>query len=278
MTRRNDPCPCGSGERHKHCCGRAGAPAAAPSRPGVQEFSTIAAGAPRAPDEPPARRVGATPGNVLVVEDFLTAAECRRLLDIARAQPSEEARITVKDEERPGGGTRQRLSRRRITTTIKTFDVGDVFVPVVGLAFEQWIPEAYGDEIEWFEWPDILQYGPGGRYDLHADADLRDSATGEWRRAQDRDYSLLIYLNDEFTGGAIEFPRFSYRLKPKRGMLVAFPSDHRYVHAALPVTSGFRYVIVSWGVAVGSSRVQEPPRSGVVFTDPRYQQAALGRE
>ena len=275
MTRRNDPCPCGSGKRYKQCCGRAGA--VPPSPPGLREFPAMAGGAPRAPDEPAARRVAATPGNVLVVEDFLTASECRRLLDIARAQPAEEARITVFDEARPAGGTRQRHSERRITTTIKTFDVGEAFVPVVGLAFQQWIPEAYGDEIEWFEWPDILKYGPGGRYDLHADADLRDPGTGEWRRVQDRDYSLLIYLNDEFAGGAIEFPRFSYRLKPRRGMLVAFPSDHRYVHAALPVTSGIRYVIVSWGVAVGSTRVQAAPHSGVVFTDPRYQPPAPGR-
>ena len=130
--------------------------------------------------------------------------------------------------------------------------------------------EAYGDELEWFEWPDVLEYGPGGRYDLHADADLRDPATGAWRRVVDRDYSMLIYLNDEFTGGAIEFPRLDYRLQPRRGMLVAFPSDHRYVHAALPVESGMRYVIVSWAAAVGSPRVKPPPVSGVVWTDPRY--------
>ena len=30
---RNDPCPCGSGQKHKKCCGRAGAGAAADAAP-----------------------------------------------------------------------------------------------------------------------------------------------------------------------------------------------------------------------------------------------------
>jgi predicted 2-oxoglutarate/Fe(II)-dependent dioxygenase YbiX len=278
MTRRNDPCPCGSGRRYKQCCGRAAAAgvgaAGDPAAPPCQEFARLAAPAPRGPGDRAARRVADTPGNVLVVEDFLTAAECGRLLEIGRAQPSEAAKITVGKRTEPGGAV-ERHSAHRITTAIKTMNVGEAFVPVVGLAFQHWVREAYGDEIEWFEWPDVLMYGPGGRYNLHADADLRDPETGAWRRAKDRDYSLLIYLNEDFSGGAIEFPRFDFRLQPRRGMLVAFPSDHRYVHAALPVESGTRYVIVSWGAAVGSQRVGPAPVSGVVFTDPRYREAAL---
>ncbi len=126
-----------------------------------------------------------------------------------------------------------------------------------------------------FEWPDILHYGPGGRYDLHADAETRDPQTGEWVRVLERDYSLLIYLNDEFTGGAIEFPNFGYRVQPRRGMLVAFPSDHRYAHAALPVESGTRFVIVSWAAAVGSPRLHDGVRVGVVYTDPKYRPPEL---
>jgi hypothetical protein len=28
---RNDPCPCGSGEKFKYCCGKSAAPAAGPA-------------------------------------------------------------------------------------------------------------------------------------------------------------------------------------------------------------------------------------------------------
>ena len=57
-----------------------------------------------------------------------------------------------------------------------------------------------------------------------------------WKRVVDRDVSLLIYLTEEFQGGEILFNNFQYRLKPRAGMVVYFPSDHRYVHTALPVT------------------------------------------
>jgi hypothetical protein len=52
-------------------------------------------------------------------------------------------------------------------------------------------------------------------------------------------------------------------------MLVAFPSDHRFAHAALPVTGGRRYVIVTWAAVLGSPRVHERRRLQVVYPDRR---------
>jgi hypothetical protein len=214
------------------------------------------------------------PGDVLVVENFLAAADCARLVALARGLPKETGRMVADDGRllsgaalAPAGGAD---APRRITTLIKTFDEGDAFVPVVGQAFLHWVRGAYGQELEWFEWPDVLCYGPGGRYDPHADSENRDPSTGEWRRVLERDFSLLVYLNDDYVGGDLEFPELGYRLRPRRGMLVAFPSDHRYLHAALPVESGTRYVIVSWAAAVGSPRLRTGPRRGIVYTDRKY--------
>jgi predicted 2-oxoglutarate/Fe(II)-dependent dioxygenase YbiX len=289
MTRRNEPCPCGSGQRFKQCCGRVGgrsgaapqAQGAAPDLPRAAAppnipFSVIDRTAPRASGErEPALRQG-VPGNVLVVDDYLTEAECRRLVEIMQTQPAEEAQIRILGDGADATDTRVLSSDHRITTTIKTFEVGDEVVPLVGHAFQTWVQDVYGQEIEWFEWPDILKYGPGGRYDLHADAEVLDRDAGQWRRVQERDFSLLIYLNDAFTGGAIEFPDIGLTVQPRTGMLVAFPSDHRYRHAALPVTSGTRYVIVSWAAAVGSGRLLKGARTGVIYTDPKYVPPGLG--
>lgn len=79
---------------------------------------------------------------------------------------------------------------------------------------------------------------------------------GAWRKAVDRDISLLIYLNDEYEGGELDFKRLAYTLRPRAGMLVWFPSDIRYEHMAKLVTSGRRYAIVSWAAASGVERVQ----------------------
>ena len=75
----------------------------------------------------------------------------------------------------------------------------------------------------------------------------------------DRDVSVLVYLDNDYTGGELVFPNFGLRLEPRAGMLVAFPSDHRYCHSARPVTSGMRHVIVSWAAAWGTTRVHDNP-------------------
>jgi hypothetical protein len=75
-------------------------------------------------------------------------------------------------------------------------------------------------------------------------------------RAVDRDISVLIYLNDNHSGGELDFKRLSYTLKPKAGMLVGFPSDVRYEHMAKPVISGRRYSLASWATVTDVERVQ----------------------
>ncbi len=79
----------------------------------------------------------------------------------------------------------------------------------------------------------------------------------------------LLYLSGRFTGGDLEFPRHGVRIRPRPGLLVAFPSDHRYVHTAHPVKTGERHIPVSWGTIVGSPRVHAKPRHRVVLTPQR---------
>jgi len=203
------------------------------------------------------------PERVLVVPGFLPADECARLTAIANAMRTEDAQVTRRRE----GKLATAPSESRVTTLIKTFDSPDTFIPIVARAFRDHVEPAYGAQVEWFEWPDVLFYRPGGRYNLHTDADLRDRPGDDWHRALDRDISLLIYLNDEFTGGRLEFPERDEAIRPEAGMLVAFPSDHRFAHAALPVETGSRYVIVSWAAVRGSPRVLSGPRLHVVYPD-----------
>lgn len=242
-TRRNQPCPCGSGRRYKHCCGR---------RETVQK--AIPAWDP------------ATATEVLVAEGFLDADTCRHLVAIARQQPTEQGRVLERTAENPE--VIDRPSQQRITTLIKTVAVAGDFCPLVARALRERVLPFYGAAaVDWFEWPDVLQYDPGGHYDVHNDAEVYDPETARWRRAQDRDLSLLIYLNDDFVGGAIEFPDRGQTIQPAAGLLVAFPSDHRFAHTARPVTSGTRYVIVSWAAVSGTVRLSTAPRLGVLYPD-----------
>ena len=82
----------------------------------------------------------------------------------------------------------------------------------------------------------MLRYSGGQEYKAHADG---TTATG-------RAVSAILYLNDDYEGGEVEFVNFDVKIKPKPGMLLLFPSTYPYTHIAHPVKSGTKYAIVTW--------------------------------
>jgi len=82
----------------------------------------------------------------------------------------------------------------------------------------------------------MLKYPVGTEYKEHYDG---STATG-------RSISAIVYLNDDYEGGEIEFPHFKVKIKPEPGMLILFPSNFAYAHIAHPVISGTKYAIVTW--------------------------------
>lgn len=88
----------------------------------------------------------------------------------------------------------------------------------------------------WHENYNMLKYSTGQEYHAHYDGSTK---TG-------RSLSAIVYLNDDYEGGHVEFVNFGVKIKPKPGMLLLFPSNYAYSHIAHPVTSGTKYAIVTW--------------------------------
>lgn len=83
----------------------------------------------------------------------------------------------------------------------------------------------------------LLRYkAPSGEYKAHVD---RGSSNH-------RCLSGLFYLNDDYEGGELHFPRQDYSIKPKQGSLIFFPSVHTHLHASLPIREGTKYAVVTW--------------------------------
>jgi hypothetical protein len=61
-----------------------------------------------------------------------------------------------------------------------------------------------------------------------------------------RTISTVYYLNSDYEGGEIEFPRFEIKYKPEGNDVIFFPSNYIYDHRVHKVTSGDRYAVVSW--------------------------------
>ena len=91
-------------------------------------------------------------------------------------------------------------------------------------------------ETTWHDQYGILKYGSGQKFVNHVD-DHKDFH---------RRISTVYYINEDYTGGEIVFPRFGITYKPKANELIIFPSTYVYNHSVLPVIEGTRYAVVSW--------------------------------
>jgi Rps23 Pro-64 3,4-dihydroxylase Tpa1-like proline 4-hydroxylase len=93
----------------------------------------------------------------------------------------------------------------------------------------------------------LAAMGAGGHHSRHAD-NCRQNEQGDRvaNHTPHRDVSAIYYLNEEFDGGEIVFERQQLTVKPRRGLLMAFPSDADHVHEVLPVRSGVRYTMPIW--------------------------------
>lgn len=81
----------------------------------------------------------------------------------------------------------------------------------------------------------LLKYEKTGHLPAHQDQGIST-----------RVLSVLLYLNDDYEGGEIEFQNSDLLIKPDPGSILFFPSNFLYIHEVHPVTSGIRYALPNW--------------------------------
>jgi hypothetical protein len=94
----------------------------------------------------------------------------------------------------------------------------------------------WGINVMYYEAFNFVKYqGEGTHFNIHADHGPAYNCT----------VSAVIYINDDFSGGEIKFPRLdNFVHTPKVGDIAIFPSNYIYEHASLPMKSGTKYCVV----------------------------------
>lgn len=93
----------------------------------------------------------------------------------------------------------------------------------------------WGVGMNYYEVFNYVKYeGAGKHFKVHADHGPAYVTT----------VSAVAYLNDDYVGGELIFPRFGLTIKPEVGDLVVFPSTFIYEHSSEPIISGTKYSIV----------------------------------
>ena len=165
--------------------------------------------------------------NLLSIDNFLTPIECSNLIQQSEAIGYKSADVDLS-------------TSRQVLSHIRNNDRVNLNSPE--LAQQLW------QKLNHFELPIIekqqasalsphfrfYRYIPGQKFNMHKDG--RQQVDGKTTLC-----TLLIYLNDNLTGGATTFRQDNIELQPKTGSLVIF--EHHLWHSGRPVTTGCKYVL-----------------------------------
>ena len=169
---------------------------------------------------------------IVIKENFLTPQEIVHVLEGTRSLTTWDARAEgywhariAHASELTDHGLRERLVaiRKRVRTAI--------------VAAYRLTRPLFADTLQIVRWP------PGYEQQPHADS---ENPGGVEHPYSWRSYASLIYLNNDFEGGRIYFPK--QRLAPaiQPGMLVFFPGTLEYLHGVTKILAGERYTVASF--------------------------------
>jgi prolyl 4-hydroxylase len=101
----------------------------------------------------------------------------------------------------------------------------------------------------------VVKYEPNGYYNEHHDSCCDDlDECKEFLKDGNRILTMVIYLNDDFEGGATRFPKLDKNFKPKKySGILFYPMNkngdkchENSLHAGMPVTKGEKYIANVW--------------------------------
>jgi hypothetical protein len=183
--------------------------------------------------------------NIATVAGFASPQECAWLIE--RFRPKlEPAMVWDRDS---GGGTVHQVR----TNSAVELGVGEM--DVVTAIIRTRISVAIGVSEPQFEVPQVMHYTPGQQFQPHfdfLDPNVPGEAADMARRGQ-RVVTVLIFLNEEYTGGETEFPSIGLRHRGKTGDALLFTNidaqrrpDRQTLHAGRPPTSGEKWIVSQW--------------------------------
>ncbi len=181
---------------------------------------------------------------VLTLERFLAPATCTWIMN--RARPSLDA-ARVKNAEQGGADVHALRSNTGMGFSLIDTDL------VIQLTHAR-IAAAIEQPTSHQEPTNILHYTPGQEYRPHFD--FIDPGVAHFARelqtVGQRTTTFLIYLNDDYDGGATTFPRLDWSFKGVTGDALAFwnitngQPDPLTLHAGTPTTSGIKWLFSKW--------------------------------
>jgi len=195
---------------------------------------------------------------IIIKEKVIPEENIDELMLLTNDKNTSQATVIDKDGE---SGTTKIDVRNTLWYNIPD-EMAQKLETAVAACFVQHVVPRYNCQFKSYEPVQFLGYPPGGHYVGHNDGEDFNLETRQWVKIMPRDVSFLFYLNDQYGGGELEFYDLGLTIKPKKGMMIAFPSYKDFAHMVHPVTWGNRYSLVSW-VETQKNLYDTIPRPGI---------------
>ncbi|MDO5504829.1 MAG: 2OG-Fe(II) oxygenase [Pseudoxanthomonas suwonensis] len=179
---------------------------------------------------------------VVVLGGFLSADECRQMIQLARHRlaPSTTLNLETGEDQQVGDRSSEGVFFQRGEHPLCA-------------RIEARIARLLDWPVENGEGLQVLRYGPGAEYRPHYDYfdPRRPGTAATLQRGGQRVASLVIYLNTPHRGGATTFPDVHLEVGAVAGNAVFFSYDRahpltRSLHGGAPVTEGEKWVATKW--------------------------------
>lgn len=174
-------------------------------------------------------KIGGSISNIQYIKNVLPEKDHKVLLDYIKITESWEKQpwnaITVQS---------QNLSE----------DVLEILDKVFQLAYEKSV-ELYGVAINPFQRSalHLVKFVEGFYLVPHVDT----------MSSEGNHIASVYYINDDYTGGEINFPDHNLEIKPEPNSLIIFPGNENYLHEVREILGNDRYSSAMWFQFSGSS-------------------------
>lgn len=173
------------------------------------------------------------------IPNFLTKKQCDHLISLIEKH-------NVRSSVAAGDKNIQEDTRTSSTSNLSHEDkiVKQIFSKISKTVGRD---EKYGEHLQG------QKYEPGQYFKPHWDYFHGDSYNNHCLSSGNRTHTLMIYLNDDFTGGGTDFSKIGFTTTPKRGTAIMWTNlkkdgtgDEDAFHEGMTVESGTKYIVTSW--------------------------------
>jgi len=100
----------------------------------------------------------------------------------------------------------------------------------------------------------ITRWFPGMEQPPHSD-NMENTMHSQFHKH--REYGTVIYLNNDFTGGATFYPQHNFYINPEPGKLAIHPASTDHMHGVTKIEGSIRYTLTSFLTFDKTKKMQE---------------------